>query len=268
MIEGGSGTLVKSDQVCAAITAIALRTGVTNAILTGNDIGCHPRSALSLGPSTPGTVISGNTLSGARLGIVVSDSGWVRVDNNLVTGATVFGLTARGAGSTIKGVGNVISGTGVRAVDTRAGASTPALIRTDTSGWAYHGQVTFFSYLRFHPLAALWLGISVLILVAAAWSYRQRLPDHPYPASTRWRGPARPARNRAWPWTRARAARTRPFSRPGWWPPGRSDRPPRPGRGRRAGTERTARSSGWRRSPGHSPPWRGRSRPWRGPRWP
>ena len=98
LIEGGSGTLVKSDEVCAAITAIALRTGVTDAILTGNDIGCHPRSALSVGPSAPGTVISGNTLSGARLGIVVRDSGRVTVDNNLVTGATVFGLTARGAG--------------------------------------------------------------------------------------------------------------------------------------------------------------------------
>jgi parallel beta-helix repeat protein len=190
LIEGGSGTLVKSDEVCAAITAIALRTGVTDAILTGNDIGCHPRSALSVGPSAPGTVISGNTLSGARLGIVVRDSGQVMVDNNLVTGATVFGLTARGAGSTINGVGNLISGTGVRAVDTRAGASTPALTRTDTSGWAHHAHVTFFSYLEFHPLAALWLGIAVLILGAAAWSYRRRLPDHPYPASTRWRGTA------------------------------------------------------------------------------
>ena len=120
---------------------------------------------------------------------MVRDSGRVTVDNNLVTGATVFGLTARGAGSTISGVGNVISGTGVRPVDTRAGASTPALTRTDTSGWAHHAHVTFFSYLEFHPLAALWLGIAVLILAAAAWSYRHRLPDHPYPASTRWRGP-------------------------------------------------------------------------------
>jgi parallel beta-helix repeat protein len=190
LIEGGSGTLVKSDEVCAAITAIALRTGVTDAILTGNDIGCHPRSGLSVGPSAPGTVISGNTLSGARLGIVVRDSGRVTVDNNLVTGATVFGLTARGASSSINGVSNIISGTGVRAVDTRAGASTPALTRTDTSGWAHHAHVTFFSYLEFHPLAALWLGIAVLILGAAAWSYRRRLPNHPYPASTRWRGPA------------------------------------------------------------------------------
>jgi parallel beta-helix repeat protein len=189
LIEGGSGTLVKSDEVCAAITAIALRTGVTDAILTGNDIGCHPRSALSVGPSAPGTVISGNTLAGARLGIVVRDSGRVTVDNNLVTGATVFGLTARGASSAINGVGNVISGTGVRAVDTRAGASPPALTRTDTSGWAHHAHVTFFSYLEFHPLAALWLGIAVLILGAAAWSYRRRLPDHPYPASTRWQRP-------------------------------------------------------------------------------
>jgi parallel beta-helix repeat protein len=189
LIEGGSGTIVRSDEVCAAVTGIALRTGVTNAVLTGNDIRCDPRSGLSVGPSAPGTVISGNTLSGARLGIVVRNSGRVTVDNNLVIGATVFGVTARGASSTINGVGNVISGTGVRAVDSRAGASTPALTQTDTSGWAHHANLNFFSYLEYHPLAALWLGILVLILLAAAWSFRRRLPNHPYPASTRWRGP-------------------------------------------------------------------------------
>ncbi len=189
LIEGGTGTIVRSDEVCAAVTGIALRTGAANAVLTGNDVRCHPRSGLSVGPSAPGTVISGNTLSGARIGIVVRDSGRVTVDNNLVLGATVFGVTARGTTSQVHGVGNVVSGTGVRAVDARAGARSPSLARTDTSGWTHHADINFFTYLEFHPLAALWLGILVLVLLAAAWSYRRRLPDHPYPASTRWRGP-------------------------------------------------------------------------------
>ena len=189
LVEGGSGTIVRSDEVCAAITGIALRTGVTNAVLTGNDVRCHPRSGLSVGPSAPGTVIAGNALTGARMGIVIRDSGRVTVDSNLVTGATVFGVTARGISSHVTGVGNVVSGTGVNAVDARAGASPPSLARSDTSGWSHGTNVNFFAYLEYHPLAALWLGILVLILLAAAWSFRRRLPHHPYPASTRWRGP-------------------------------------------------------------------------------
>jgi hypothetical protein len=189
LIEGGIGTVVKSDQICSTTTALALRTGVTNAVLTGNDIRCHPRSGFSVGPSAPGTVISGNTLSGPRVGMLIRNSGPVTVDNNRLIGATVFGVTARGATSKVKGVGNVISGTGFRAVDARADAATPALAGTDISGWAHRARVTFFSYLEFHPLAALWLGIMVLIVLAAAWSFRRKLPSHPYPVSTKWGEP-------------------------------------------------------------------------------
>jgi hypothetical protein len=189
LIEGGTGTVVRSDQICSTTTALALRTGVTNAVLTGNDIRCHPRSGFSVGPSAPGTVISGNTLSGPRIGMLIRNSGPVTVDNNRLIGATVFGVTARGATSKVKGIGNVISGTGFRAVDARADATTPTLAGTDISGWAHRARITFFSYLEFHPLAALWLGILVLIVLAAAWSFRRKLPSHPYPVSTKWGEP-------------------------------------------------------------------------------
>jgi hypothetical protein len=199
LIEGGTGTVIKGDQVCASVTAIAVRNGVTDAVLTGNDIRCDPRSGFSIGPDTPGIMISGNTVVGPRTGFLISDSGPVELDNNHVTGAAVFGVSARGLSSAVTGVGNVISGTGFRAIDARADASMPALSSTDDAGWAYHARVTVWSYLRFHPLAALWLSIAILLLSAWTWSHRRRLPAHPYPASTRWRGssPYAPPANRA-----------------------------------------------------------------------
>jgi Right handed beta helix region len=190
LVEGGTGTVIKASQVCATTTAIGVRAGATSSVLTGNYIGCHPQTGLSVGPAAPGTVISGNSLSDPRIGVLVRSSGPVELDNNRIIGATVFGVTARGAASQVKGVGNVLSGTGFRAVDARADAAAPALSGTDTSGWAHHAKVTFLSYLEFHPLAALWLGILVVVIVAAAWSFRRRLPPHPYPVSTRWRGAA------------------------------------------------------------------------------
>jgi len=187
LVEGGTGTVLLGNQVCAQITGIAVRYNATNAVVTGNDVRCDPRSGLSIGPGAPGAIISGNTVSGARVAVLVRSSGRIEIDNSLITGATVFGITARGVTSQVRGVGNVISGTGFRSVDARADASQPALSGTNTTGWLHHVKITFWSYLLFHPLAALWLSILVLVILCYLWSRRRRLPPHPYPASTRWR---------------------------------------------------------------------------------
>jgi parallel beta helix pectate lyase-like protein len=187
LVEGGSGTVVEADQVCSDNTAVAVKENVTDAVVTGNYLGCDPRTGLSIGPAVPGLTLSGNTVAGPRIGILVNSSDAVEVDNNTITGARVFGITARGSSSQLTGVGNVISGTGFRAVDNRADASAPALSGTNDSAWIVHTRVTFFSYLAFHPLAALWLSVAILLVAAWAWSRRRRLPPHPYETTTRWR---------------------------------------------------------------------------------
>jgi hypothetical protein len=186
LVEGGIGTVIEGNQVCAQITAVAIRDGVSDGVVTGNDIRCSPRSGLSIGPSTPGLMVSGNTVVDPRDGILVSSSGPIQLDSNDIIGATVFGISARGAASSVTGVGNLISGTGFRAIDARADAAMPTLSSTNASGWAFHERLTVWSYLEFHPLAALWLGIAVLVLLGWAWSHRHRLPSHPYPQTTRW----------------------------------------------------------------------------------
>ena len=188
LVEGGTGTVIKADQVCAGTTGIAVRDGTADAVVTGNDVRCKPRSGIELGPSAPGTVVAGDAVVGARTGFLIRNSGAVHLYNNVVTGATVFGVSARGVSSTVSGVGNVISGTGFRAVDARALAPMPGLSSTNTSRWVFHAKVTFWSYLMYHPLAAMWLGILLLVILAWLWSHRRRVPAHPYPASTHWRG--------------------------------------------------------------------------------
>jgi hypothetical protein len=189
LVEGGTGTVLRSDEICSHSTGIAARFGASDLVVTGDDIRCKPRSGLSIGPSAPGTVVSGNAISGARIGILVRTSGRIEVDNNQILGATVFGISARGASSVVRGVGNTIAGTGFRAVDARADARQPALSGTITSGWQHHVSDTVWTYLVFHPLALLWLSIVAVVLLCCLWVRRRRLPPHPhpYPASTRWR---------------------------------------------------------------------------------
>ncbi len=198
LVEGGNGTVLTGNEVCGRVTGIAARLGTRNIVMTGNDVRCHPRSGLSIGPRAPGAVISGNSVAGARIAVLVRSSGPVELDNNLLTGATVFGVTARGASSVVTGVGNVISGTGFRAVDARADARTPNLAGTNVSGWLHHARLSFWSYLTFHPLVALWLSVVLLVVLCYAWSRRRRLPPHPYPASTHWRPAPGPGQG-GWP---------------------------------------------------------------------
>lgn len=187
LVEGGRSTVVKGNQVCDSGSAIEVKDGAAETVVTGNTISCSPRSGISVGPSAQGAVFAGNAIEGARTGFLISDSGGIQLDDNRVTGATLFGVDVRGATSAVSGVGNTISGTGYQAVGYRADAPAPSLDGSNVSGWTHHARIAVWSYLRFHPLAAMWLGIATLLLLASLWSRRRRAASHPYPASTRWR---------------------------------------------------------------------------------
>jgi hypothetical protein len=190
LIEGGRGTVLKANEVCSRLTAIALRLGATDSTVDGNDVRCRPRTGISVGPVAPGTLLFGNAVSGARIAVVVTSAGGtVQIDKGLITTASIFGISVRGVNSIVKGTDNVISGIGFRTVDSRADARVPHLSGTDTANWQYAHHGTVLTYLEFHPLAVLWLSIAVLVVLCGLWVRRRRAPLHPYPESTRWRDP-------------------------------------------------------------------------------
>jgi hypothetical protein len=190
LIEGGSGTVLRANEVCAKPTAIALRLGAAGTTVDGNDVRCGPRTGISVGPAAPGTLLYGNAVSGARIAVVVTSAdGTVQIDKGLITGVHIFGISVRGVNSIVTGRDNVISGIGFRTVDSRADARVPHLSGTDTASWEFAHNSTVLTYLQFHPLAVLWLSIAVLVIVGGLWVRRRRPPLHPYPESTRWRHP-------------------------------------------------------------------------------
>jgi hypothetical protein len=188
LIEGGNHTVLKADEVCATLTGIALRYGTSKAIVNGNDIRCGPRVGLSVGPSAPAALLSGNAISGARIGVLVTSSGRVQIYSSLITLDRVFGISVRGANSIVSGKDNVISGTGYRAVDARADAQHLSLSGSNTADWAYARKVTVFTYLEYHPLAVFWLSVAFLVITGGLWTRRRAAPVHPYTESTHWRG--------------------------------------------------------------------------------
>jgi Right handed beta helix region len=237
VLEGGSGTVLRGDEICARLTGIAIRDGADNTVVTGNDVRCNPRAALEIGPGAPHSTISGNNLVGARVGMLIRTSGPVVTDSNRIIGATVFGITARGSSSHVSGADNVISGTGFRAVDARADAAPPALSGTQDKGWLHRVNVTLWSWLVFHPLALLWLSILLLVILGEIWSRLRRMPPHPYPASTHWRGADSPPAAAA---AAATAAATALLAAPGERVSEPDGRAPRPGTGMAEAGERLA----------------------------
>jgi hypothetical protein len=81
LVEGGTGTVLRADSVCAPLTAIAVRAGAARTILTGDDVHCGERVGLEIGPNASATVVAGNSVVSARIGMLVRSVGTLRADD-------------------------------------------------------------------------------------------------------------------------------------------------------------------------------------------
>jgi len=192
LVEGGAGTVLQGNTVCASITGIAVRAGATGVLVDGNEVRCGGRLALSIGPSVTGTTVAGNTLSNARIGLLVRNSPGVRILDNRITGMSVFAISVRGASPGVVGSGNVVSGRGFQPIDVRGGAPAPLIEQTDVRGWQHRSELTPLGYLRYHPILATWLGILGLVALCASLIRLRRRPKRPYHHELPWQPTASP----------------------------------------------------------------------------
>lgn len=187
LVEGGTGTIVKNNIVCGAVTGIAIRLGAVDTWIMGNEIRCGGRVALSIGPAVTGTTIDGNVLSHARIGLLIRNSPGVRIFYNTISDVDVFGISVRGTSQGVVGNDNVISGRGFQPIDTRGGAETPTMTNTNLTGWQHRSSLNVLASWRYHPLLTAWV---VIILILAsftiAFHFRER-PARPYMYGVPWR---------------------------------------------------------------------------------
>jgi len=180
LVEGGSGTVVRSNVICGPITGIAVRAGASGTFVVGNQVRCGGRIALSIGPGVTGTTISDNTLSHARIGILIRNAPGVRIMNNQITDVSIFGISVRGLAPGVVGNDNLIAGRGYASVDTRGGADAPSLVTTDVSAWQHGSQLTAIGFLRYHPLLTSWLVLLVLVAITVLVVRLRRRNPRPY----------------------------------------------------------------------------------------
>jgi parallel beta-helix repeat protein len=194
LVEGGSGTIIRNNIVCGAVTGIAVRSGATETMIVGNEVRCGGRVALSIGPGVVGTTAAGNTLNGARIGLLIRNSPGVRIMDNRITNASLFGISVRGLSPGVVGNDNVIAGRGFQPIDTRGGADAPTFKTTDLSGWQHRTSASLIASLRYHPLLVTWLVILAFVVVSSIVIRFRRRPAQPYYYTVPWR-PTSPALN-------------------------------------------------------------------------
>jgi hypothetical protein len=187
LVEGGAGTIIRRNIVCATVTGIAVRAGATDTMVVSNEVRCGGRIALAIGPAVTGTTVAVNTLSNARIGLLIRNSAGVRIMDNRFAGISVFGISVRGSSPGVVGNGNVIAGRGFQPIDTRGGAQTPTMTGNDTSGWQHRSSLSLFAELRYHPILDTWLVILALVIISSLLARMRRRPARPYSYTVPWR---------------------------------------------------------------------------------
>jgi parallel beta-helix repeat protein len=192
LVEGGAGTIIRQNIVSATVTGIAVRAGATDTLVVGNEVREGGRIALAIGPAVTGTTVDANTLSNARIGLLIRNSSGVRIMNNHFNGISVFGISVRGLSPGVVGNGNVISGRGFQPIDTRGGAQSPTMTGNNTSGWQHRSSLSLLGELRYHPILDTWLAILILVVVSSIAARLRRRPARPYAYTMPWRPAAQP----------------------------------------------------------------------------
>jgi parallel beta helix pectate lyase-like protein len=185
LVVGGIGTVLDHNLVCASRAGIAIRAA-TGTTVTGNQVTCGGRAALSIGPAATNTTVTGNLLSRAPVGLLIQKSSGVVVDGNWFADITRYAISVRGASQGVLGRGNVIVGRGFQPVDVRDGASPPSITDSDLGGWHKRSGGSPLGYFRYHPLLTTWLVVLTLVIALSILVRIRRRPGLPYRYAVPW----------------------------------------------------------------------------------
>lgn len=177
---GGQGVGIQNNQVDGSDMGIVARQGGRDVTITGNQVRGQRRQGIAVRDGVTGAVVTGNVVTGADTAIYVRGS-IAEVRGNTVQSARNHGVTLVGAvgGSTV--TYNVIGGVGPSALD--LARSSGEVATRENQVFAWHDTSAFWVKFRHYasPMTLLWTAIFLVILLSAVAGARRRgAADHPY----------------------------------------------------------------------------------------
>jgi hypothetical protein len=183
---GGLDVDVQNNEVVGGVMGIVARQAAEDVAITGNQLRGQRRQGIAVRDGVTSAVVTGNYVEKTGTGIYVRDSS-AEVRRNTVKQATSHGVTVVGRVGSSAVSHNVIGGDGPSAIDiVRAGVKVP-VEQNQTAGW--HDTRPFWVKIwhSVSPITMLWAGLLLLVAFSSVLG-RRRISDvlldrsvlHPY----------------------------------------------------------------------------------------
>ena len=174
---GGDRLSVQNSRVIGGDMGIVVRNGATDVQISGNRLEKQVRQGIALREGVRNARLAGNTVVGARTGIYLRNANASLV-GNVVQGATLHGITFRGAagGSTVRN--NTLSGSGTSAVSTSGSHGRVLKEGNNTDAWRDTASLWMKTQRYAKPMNLIWAGVFLLVVLTMMRSGRRRDRGH------------------------------------------------------------------------------------------
>jgi parallel beta-helix repeat protein len=211
-IIGGTNMRVTGNTASHNVSGVVVSDGATATAVRNNLIEQSSKQGIALRDAGTNTLVQGNTVDGADIGIYARNAGG-NFDHNAIQDASTHGITLVGTTGKSTLQKNTVQGTGYSAIDVSRTQGTVVGVN-DLTRWTDTKPFNVVLGAIFQPLTIMWIFIALVIIFSAiATVGRRRARVHPYanmaPLSTFTRGivtPEEAMSERENAWTRRGAA--------------------------------------------------------------
>ena len=178
-IIGGTNMRVVGNTASNDVSGIVISDAASATSVRNNLIEHATKQGIVLRNAGTNTLVQGNTIDGADIGIYARNAGG-NLDHNTIQDVSTHGIALVGAtgASTIQK--NTLQGSGYSAIDTSRTRGTTVGVNDDQH-WINTKPFNVVLSAIFQPLTIMWIAIAfVVILSAIAMAGRRRITAHPY----------------------------------------------------------------------------------------
>jgi parallel beta-helix repeat protein len=178
-IVGGTNMRVVGNTASNNVSGVVVSDAATGTSVRNNLIENSTKQGIALRNAGTNTLVQGNTIDRADIGIYARDAGG-NIDHNTIQDAATHGITLVGATGKSTIQENTLQGSGYSAVDTsRTSGATVGV--NDEQHWVNTKPFNVVLGAIFQPLTIMWVAIAfIIILSTVAMAGRRRIVAHPY----------------------------------------------------------------------------------------
>lgn len=183
---GGTQIVIDGNSVSGHEMGIVVANLVDHVTITDNIVEASAEHGIALRNGVSDAIVQGNSIAGGEVGIFLRDAGGL-IDRNSIKDVSNHGVTLIRDSTTSTITNNIISGRGPSAIDTARALSEPVVEDNDLDAWQGTKPLDVVLRSIFQPLTVMWILLGLIVVVTAFTGLRRRrtrqpVQSHPYEA--------------------------------------------------------------------------------------